>query len=84
MFRQSAAATQVFNLCFAKGEFRVGYSDACLGLIAGIEFWMGKDQVEYWKQIKRILDVTPERGSRFSLEIPLGECFLERGRVFEE
>jgi uncharacterized protein len=84
MFHQSGGCCDGSQpMCFAKGEFRVGYSDVCLGLVAGIEFWMSKDQFEYWKHTQLILDVTPGRGSSFSLEIPLGKRFFVRGRVYE-
>jgi uncharacterized protein len=85
MFHQSGGCCDGSQpMCFSKGEFRVGYSDVCLGLVAGIEFWMSKDQFEYWKHTQLILDVTPGRGSSFSLEIPLGKRFFVRGRVYEE
>ena len=45
---------------------------------------MSADQFEYWKHTQLILDVTPGRGSSFSLEIPLGVRFLIRSRVFSE
>jgi uncharacterized protein len=45
---------------------------------------MSADQFEYWKHTQLILDVTPGRGSSFSLEIPLGVRFYIRSRVFTE
>lgn len=71
-------------MCFAKGEFRVGSSDVCLGIVEGCPFYMSRDQFEYWQHTQLILDVTPGRGSSFSLEIPLGIRFLTRSRVFTE
>lgn len=71
-------------MCFEKGEFRIGYSDVCLGTVAGAEFWMSKDQFEYWQYTQLTLDVVPGRGSSFSLEIPTGKRFLIRSRVFTD
>jgi len=71
-------------MCFEEGEFRIGYSDVCLGTLAGTEFWMSKDQFEYWQYTQLTLDVVPGRGSSFSLEIPKGKRFLIRSRVLTD
>lgn len=85
MFHQSGGCCDGSQpMCFQKGEFRVGYSDVCLGEIEGVEFWMAKDQYNYWKHTQLILDVTNGRGSSFSLEIPLGKRFIIQSRVFED
>lgn len=55
-----------------------------LGMVEDCPFYMSKDQWTYWKHTQLILDVTPGRGSSFSLEIPLGVRFLTRSRVFTE
>ncbi len=83
MFHQSGGCCDGSQpMCFADGEFKTGGSDVCLGEVDGCRFFMSKDQYEYWKHTQLILDVTPGRGSSFSLEIPLGVRFLTRGRVF--
>ncbi len=85
MFHQSGGCCDGSQpMCFTDGEFRTGSSDVCLGVVYGCRFFMSKDQFEYWKHTQLILDVTPGRGSSFSLEIPLGVRFLTRGRVFSE
>jgi uncharacterized protein len=85
MFHQSGGCCDGSQpMCFTDGEFRTGSSDVCLGVVYGCRFYMSKDQFEYWKHTQLILDVTPGRGSSFSLEIPLGVRFLTRGRVFSE
>jgi uncharacterized protein (DUF779 family) len=71
-------------MCFAEGEFKTGGSDVCLGIVYGCRFYMSKDQFEYWKHTQLTLDVTPGRGSSFSLEIPLGVRFHIRSRVFTD
>ena len=71
-------------MCFEKGDFKVGYSDVCLGRVAGFEFWMSQDQFEYWKHTQLTLDVTVGRGSSFSLEIPYGKRFVIKSRLFTE
>jgi uncharacterized protein (DUF779 family) len=85
MFHQSGGCCDGSQpMCFAEGEFRTGSSDVRLGNIADCNFYMSADQFEYWKHTQLILDVTPGRGSSFSLEIPLGVRFLIRSRIFTD
>ena len=85
MFHQSGGCCDGSQpMCFSEGEFKTGSSDVCLGIINGCRFYMSRDQFEYWRHTKLILDVTPGRGSSFSLEIPLGVRFYIRSRVFTE
>ena len=71
-------------MCFEDGEFKVGHSDVCLGEVEGCKFYMGSEQFDYWKHTQLILNVTPGRGSSFSLEIPLGVRFFIESRIFTE
>lgn len=71
-------------MCFAVGDFKIGNSDVCLGSINGCEFWMSKDQFEYWKHTHLTIDVVNGRGASFSLEIPYGKRFITRSRLFTE
>jgi uncharacterized protein (DUF779 family) len=85
MFHQSGGCCDGSQpMCFSEGEFKTGGSDVCLGIVHGCRFYMSADQFEYWKHTQLILDVTPGRGSSFSLEIPLGVRFYIRSRVFTE
>jgi uncharacterized protein (DUF779 family) len=84
MFHQSGGCCDGSQpMCFADGEFKTGNSDICLGEVAGCPFYISRDQYEYWKHTQLILDVTPGRGSSFSLEIPLGVRFLTRSRLLD-
>lgn len=69
-------------MCFELGDFKLGQSDVCLGTIEGCEFWMSKDQFEYWQHTQLNIDVVEGRGSSFSLEIPYGYRFHTRSRLF--
>lgn len=85
MFHQSGGCCDGSSpMCFVKGDFKVGNSDVCLGEIAGCRFFMSADQFEYWKHTQLTLDVTPGRGSSFSLEIPLGVRFYIHSRIFTD
>jgi uncharacterized protein len=85
MFHQSGGCCDGSQpMCFEKGEFKVGESDVYLGDIEGCGFFMSRDQFEYWQHTHLTLDVTPGRGSSFSLEIPLGLRFIIRSRLFNE
>jgi len=85
MFHQSGGCCDGSQpMCFTEGEFKVGNSDVCLGTIAGCKFYMGADQFEYWKHTQLTLNVTPGRGSSFSLEIPLGIRFYIESKLFSD
>lgn len=85
MFHQSGGCCDGSQpMCFEKGDFKVGGSDVCIGMIEGCEFWMSKDQFEYWKFTQLHIHVAKGRGSSFSLEIPLGVRFLTQSRLFTE
>ncbi len=85
MFHQSGGCCDGSQpMCFEAGEFKVGGSDVCLGEVEGCKFYMGKDQFEYWKHTQLILNVTPGRGSSFSLEIPLGVRFFIDSKLFTD
>ncbi|MFY7840478.1 MAG: DUF779 domain-containing protein [Lacibacter sp.] len=85
MFHQSGGCCDGSQpMCFNDGEFRVGGSDVCLGEVEACKFYMSADQFEYWKHTQLILNVTPGRGSSFSLEIPLGVRFFIESRLFTD
>lgn len=83
MFHQSGGCCDGSSpMCFPKGEFIVGSSDVWLGEVAGCDFYMAKDQFEFWQHTELTIDVVKGRGASFSLEIPLGLRFVTKSRVF--
>lgn len=85
MFHQSGGCCDGSSpMCYGKGEFRTGASDVWLGKIHDCDFFMSKDQFEYWKHTHLTLDVTDGRGASFSLEIPHGKRFLIRSRMLTD
>jgi uncharacterized protein len=83
MFHQSGGCCDGSSpMCFEDGDFKIGDSDILLGHIYGCPFYMSRDQYEYWKHTQLTLDVTPGRGSSFSIEIPMGIRFMIRSRLF--
>lgn len=85
MFHQSGGCCDGSQpMCFEKGDFKLGASDVCLGSIHGCEFWMSKDQFEYWQFTQLKIHVAKGRGSSFSLEIPMGLRFLTQSRLFSD
>jgi len=83
MFHQSGGCCDGSSpMCYPKGEFIVGSSDVWLGEVAGCDFYMAKDQFEFWQHTELTIDVVPGRGASFSLEIPLGVRFVTKSRVF--
>jgi uncharacterized protein (DUF779 family) len=85
MFHQSGGCCDGSSpMCFEKGDFKIGGSDVKIGEVAECEFFMSIDQFEYWQHTHLTLDVTPGRGSSFSIEIPMGIRFIIRSRLFTE
>jgi uncharacterized protein len=85
MFHQSGGCCDGSSpMCYTKGEFITGSSDVWMGEIAGCDFFMAKDQFEYWKHTELTIDVVPGRGASFSLEIPLGVRFVTKSRLFSD
>ena len=85
MFHQSGGCCDgSAPMCFELGDFKVGDSDLLIGHIGDCPFYISADQFEYWKHTQLIIDVTPGRGSSFSLEIPLGVRFLLRSQLREQ
>ena len=83
MFHQSGGCCDGSSpMCYPKGEFLLGSSDVWLGEIAGCDFYMAKDQFEFWQHTELTIDVVDGRGASFSLEIPLGLRFVTKSRVF--
>ena len=71
-------------MCYPRGEFRIGERDVLLGAVAGVPFYIGGQQFEYWQHTHLTVDVVPGRGSGFSLEAPEGVRFLTRSRLFTD
>ncbi len=71
-------------MCYPRAEFRIGQRDVYLGAIAGVPFYIGEQQFEYWQHTHLTIDVVPGRGGGFSLETPEGMRFLVRSRLFTD
>lgn len=82
MFHQSGGCCDgSAPMCFEVGELMLNETDVLLGRIHDCEFYMSRDQFEYWKHTHLTLDVVPGRGASFSLEIPLGLRFVVKSRL---
>ncbi|MBT2585729.1 DUF779 domain-containing protein [Arthrobacter sp. ISL-95] len=92
MFHQSGGCCDgSAPMCYPAGEFLTGDSDVLLGRfdIGGggepqpLEFWMSKEQFNYWSHTHLTVDVVPGRGSGFSVEAPEGKRFLIRSTLMD-
>ncbi|MEO2062077.1 MAG: DUF779 domain-containing protein [Christiangramia sp.] len=84
MFHQSGGCCDGSSpMCLEKGDLLLNENDVWLGTIHGCEFFMSKDQFEYWKHTHLTVDITKGRGSSFSLEIPMGVRFVIKSRMFK-
>ncbi len=85
MFHQSGGCCDgSAPMCFPAGELMINETDVLLGRIHGCNFYMAKDQFEYWQHTQLTVDITPGRGASFSLEIPLGLRFIIQSRLFSD
>ncbi|OOQ62047.1 DUF779 domain-containing protein [Mucilaginibacter pedocola] len=85
MFHQSGGCCDGSSpMCFEKGDFKLGGADVKLGEIDGCEFWMSKDQFEYWQHTQLTVTIVKGRGSSFSIEIPTGYRFMIQSRMFTD
>lgn len=71
-------------MIFEKEDMYLDESDILLGEVGGVNFYMNKDQFEYWRHTHLTVDVTTGRGASFSLEIPLGLRFIIQSRVLTD
>ena len=71
-------------MLLCKDDMYLDDSDILMGRVADINFYMNRDQFEYWKHTHLTVDITEGRGGSFSLEIPLGVRFIIRSRLLTE
>ncbi|MFW0773281.1 DUF779 domain-containing protein [Paenarthrobacter nitroguajacolicus] len=92
MFHQSGGCCDgSAPMCYPAGEFLTGDSDILLGRFdigrdgepQSLEFWMSKEQFNYWSHTHLTVDVVPGRGSGFSVESPEGKRFLIRSTLMD-
>ncbi|MET4540900.1 uncharacterized protein (DUF779 family) [Arthrobacter bambusae] len=92
MFHQSGGCCDgSAPMCYPAGEFLTGDSDVLLGRFdigdggepQPLEFWMSKEQFNYWSHTHLTVDVVAGRGSGFSVESPEGKRFLIRSALMD-
>lgn len=74
-------------MCYEKSDFYVPSRNVKMGEICGCEFFIDKDQYEYFRHSQIIIDVREEAGAfgnSFSLEIDIGYQFITRSRIFTD
>ena len=74
-------------MCYAKSDFYVPSRNVKLGVLCGCEFFIDKDQFEYFRHSHITVDVKEEKGAfgnSFSLEIDLGYQFITVSRIFTD
>lgn len=70
MFHQSGGCCDGSSpMCYPAGDFLTGDADVLLGTAdipdAGlVEFWMSREQFNYWRHTRLTVDIVPGRGTR--------------------
>ena len=92
MFHQSGGCCDGSSpMCYPAGDFLTGDADVLLGIFdvseglepQPLEFWMSREQFNYWSHTHLTVDVVPGRGSGFSVEAPEGKRFLIRSALMD-
>ncbi|MFT2816432.1 DUF779 domain-containing protein [Leifsonia sp. A12D58] len=92
MFHQSGGCCDGSSpMCYPAGDFITSDQDVRLGQFdigtaaapQPIDFWMSREQFEYWSHTHLTVDVVTGRGSGFSAEAPEGVRFIIRSRLME-
>lgn len=93
MFHQSGGCCDGSSpMCFPVGDFQTSSHDVLLGRFdiaedggepMPVEFWMSREQFDYWSHTHLTVDAVPGRGSGFSVEAPEGVRFLIRSRLMD-
>jgi len=87
MFHQSGGCCDGSSpMCYPAGDFITAEADVLLGTFelpghGDLDFWMSREQFEYWKHTHLTVDVVDGRGSGFSVEAPEGKRFLIRSTL---
>ena len=74
-------------MCYEKNDFYLPSRNIHLGKICDVDFFIDKDQFEYFKHSHITVDVKEEKGAfgnSFSLEIDLGYQFITKSRIFTD
>ena len=91
MFHQSGGCCDGSSpMCYPAGDFLTSDNDVLLGQFdigtdspQPIDFWMSREQFQYWSHTHLTVDVVKGRGSGFSVEAPEGVRFMIRSRLME-
>ncbi|MFF1382313.1 DUF779 domain-containing protein [Arthrobacter sp. NPDC058288] len=92
MFHQSGGCCDGSSpMCYPAGDFITAEADVLLGLFdiadgvepKTLEFWMSREQFNYWSHTHLTVDVVQGRGSGFSVEAPEGKRFLIRSTLMD-
>ena len=94
MFHQSGGCCDGSSpMCYPAGEFLTADADVLLGRFdisddggsapMALEFWMSREQFNYWSHTHLTVDVVQGRGSGFSVEAPEGKRFLIRSTLMD-
>ncbi|MGO2542948.1 MAG: DUF779 domain-containing protein [Specibacter sp.] len=89
MFHQSGGCCDGSSpMCYPAGDFITAEADILLGRFelpgcGPLDFWMSREQFNYWSHTHLTVDVVDGRGSGFSVEAPEGKRFLIRSRLVD-
>lgn len=95
MFHQSGGCCDgSAPMCYTQGTFLTGAVDVQIGELdigpdpddptGVVPFFISREQFNYWSHTHLTIDVVPGRGAGFSIEVPTGNRFIIRSRLFSD
>jgi uncharacterized protein (DUF779 family) len=79
LFQSGGCCDGSSPLCLHEGELIVGPNDLRLGDVAGVPFYIDREQYERWNRPRFVLDVADGATDAFTLEAGDGIHFVTRG-----
>ena len=79
LFQSGGCCDGSSPICLHEGELLLGAEDLLLGEVAGVPFYIDREQFERWNRPRLVLDVSPGAAEGFSLEGLAGVHFTVTG-----
>lgn len=71
-------------MCTTTDDFYLGSQDDEVGRVAGVPYYMHKNNQTYWEHLQIIIDVTDGINHSFSLESTLDKTFIIESKAFSQ
>lgn len=85
LFEQSAGCCDgTVPMCYQVDGHYISSQNVLVGEIAGVPYYIDKNQYEYMKHMQIIVDAIEGQGASFSLESVEGFAFIAHSKILKE